>query len=137
MKSDTLFYTIKKWLGFGKKTSYVDFEKPNEVIENEQAEYTDIFGNILNKNELVIPILYNEIRRNGYITISPDFDNQKFPALKMTENDVKRGVIKYDIFLCGFSNNSEFIVKESKRKGFWHVYVDVNKVLPRYRHRTA
>ena len=137
MKSDTLFYTIKKWLGFGKKTSYVDLEKPNETNENTQFAYTDIFGNILNENELVLPILYNEIARYGYVTISPNYDNEKMLASKLTDWHIKRGVIKYADFLDGLDNRSGLIVEESRRRGFFHVHTPIEKVLEQYRHRTA
>ena len=134
MKSDTLFYQVLNWLGFGKKVSYTNLEKP---AENDLTEYTDIFGNQLHKNEKVLPILYNEVARCEYVTIGPEYDRQAIEAYKLNDYYIKRGVIKYADFLDGLDNRGGLIVNESHRRGFFHVYTPFEKVLEQYRYRTA
>ena len=134
MKSDTLFYQVLNWLGLGGKISFTNYEKSEET---DLTEYTDIFGNQLHKNEKVLPILYNEITRCGYVTIGPEYDRQAIEAYKLNDYYIKRGVIKYADFLDGLDNRRGLVVEESHRRGFFHVYTPIGRVLEQYRHRTA
>lgn len=134
MKSSNLFSKVLKWLGIDSKISFTNYKKSKD---SNLTEYTDIFGNQLYKNEKVLPILYNEVTRCGYVTIGPEYDRQAVEAYKINDYYIKRGVIKYTDFLDGLDNKGSFIVEESHRKGFFHVYTPIEKVLQQYRHRTA
>lgn len=133
MKIKEVFYSILDAIGFGKKVSNANLENPDEG----KTGFTDMLGNVLDPEEKVIPILYNEIARLGYVTIGPEYDRQAIKAANLNDYYIKRGVLKLSDFLNGLDNHIGLAVEESHRRGFFHVYIPTAKVLPQYRHRTA
>lgn len=84
----------------------------------------DIFGHDILVNEYVLPIVYNETRRRGYLTVLGK--NKSLQPNELTDDMLKHGVIREKTLIL---KNLAGKVVQSKRSGFYHILCDENEII--------
>ena len=85
--------------------------------------YHDIFGNIIMNDEIVHPVLYNDVKRRGYFTVNAK--THGYLPNELTSSQLKNGLLKrkdlISASLCGK-------MKMGRRVGFYHYTCTVDEL---------
>ena len=76
----------------------------------------DVFGDVIDTHDYLVPVEYIDVRRRGYLTIKQDFDLYRPIELKDTNIE---NVMRLSTFVAYKNTNR---VSNSRRHGFMHVH---------------
>ena len=109
-----LFSFIKN-LFSRKPTKTVEVVNQPAVVESVIPTH-DVFGDVIDDHDYLVPVEYADVRRRGYLTIKQDFDVYRPVELKNTdvEKVVRLSTLESYIHTDRVSN--------SHRRGFMHVH---------------
>ena len=93
----------------------------NKVEKSNLSGKRDIFGTEILNNEVVYPILYNDVKRRGYLTIKANSTGY----LANEIDNFKNGVIRHSML---YVLNLQGRVKTGKRQDFYHIECTIDEL---------
>ena len=91
-----------------------------ETVVNHQSEGSipthDVFGDVIDTHDYLVPVEYIDVRRRGYLTIKQDFS--LYSPVELKNTNIEK-VMRLSTFVAYKNTNR---VSNSHRHGFMHVH---------------